>query len=62
MNCTRMCRERIFEYLRNHEIDIAYEENDFGTLKLVFMELFGREPTLPKTKWEILSDKEQQEG
>ena len=32
------------EYLKDHESDIAYEANDFGSLKQVFYDLFDREP------------------
>lgn len=31
-------------YLANHEHDIASGVNDFGDLKEIFEELFGREP------------------
>ena len=37
-------RQLFFTYLKNHEYDIAIDENDFGDLKGVFKLIVGREP------------------
>jgi len=34
----------LFNYLKNHEIDIAYGMNDFGTLKALFIDVTGDFP------------------
>jgi hypothetical protein len=34
----------LFRYLEKHEIDIANDVHDFGGLKRMFIEFFGRSP------------------
>ena len=36
--------EQIIEYFKAHESDIAHEVNDFGDLRVSFIQLLGREP------------------
>jgi hypothetical protein len=40
----KMTDKKMQEYLKSHESDIAYEINDFGDLKDIFMMVFDREP------------------
>lgn len=34
----------LYRYLEQHENDIAHEMHDFGNLKRLFIEIFGRAP------------------
>ena len=35
----------LLNYLHYHELDIASEENDFGDLRPLFEDVYGREPS-----------------
>ena len=37
----------IEDYLKHHEYQIAFGEDDFGDLKAVFMDVIGRKAELP---------------
>jgi len=41
---------KLKKYLKNHELDIAIKENDFGELAGIFKYFFGRLPE-GKDKW-----------
>ena len=36
--------DRLMAYLLSHEVDIAWEYEDFGELREIFVELLDREP------------------
>jgi hypothetical protein len=36
--------KELLDYLLDHEVDIAYKENDFGDLTGVFEDILGRPP------------------
>jgi hypothetical protein len=44
LSIERICRWQLIEYLTSHESDIAYDINDFGDLKEVFIFYIGRPP------------------
>lgn len=37
--------KKLADYLSSHEADIAWEENDFGMLRDVFITVFEEEPS-----------------
>lgn len=44
MKCNPEAMMDLMSFLDHHEADIAYDINDFGDLKGVFQDVFGREP------------------